>query len=765
VFSALGRFNYRFRRVIPVAVLALVALTLGLGRSLGGTLSPGGFSVPRSNSQRAAALLAANFGNTQSALVVVYAGPRPDAASPAVQRALAASLSRLRQDPRVTSVQTYATTRDPTFLGAGGRATFAVVNLRLSESAASAPAVLGSLTAEVGRPPGLRVYVTGAPAIDAAYNSALQASLAQAELITLPICLVLLLLVFGSLVAAALPLLTAGLALPTALGVIDLLARSLRISIFVTNIVTVVGLGLAIDYALFLVKRFREELAPGDVEGALERTMASAGKAITVSGIAVAVGLASLMLFPATGLSSLGLGGVVVVLGTLLFALTALPAVLALLGPRVSAVPIHLPGRPPAQAGHGAPVLGLWARIARVVMRHPVVIAVPTAAVLLLAGTPFLRLQLSTGGRIADIPVSRARTGFALLTHEFPQAGGSDVMTAVLQYRRGSLTAGRRRQLAAYAARLAAVPGIASVTGALTPPPGVSAAVWAHWLAVPAAQRPAPIRAALRQTLHGRVLRLQLGSSVNADGQGGPVLVHRVRAVAPPPGARAYLTGGAAYSVDFLAAFDRTIPYALLLVVAVTLAVLFCTFGSVVLPLKAVAMSLVSISAAFGALVWIFQEGHFAGLLGFTPLGAIVATTPVLMFAVLFGLSMDYEVFLLSRIRERYVATGDTRRAVEEGLGATGGIITSAALIMVTVFGAFALGSVVEIKSLGLGMAIAVTVDATLVRGVLVPALMRLLGPLNWWAPAAAQALVARLGFYEEPLAPAPRSPVPPAAG
>ncbi len=755
MFAALGRFNYRFRRVIPPVALALVVLSLSLGRAVGGTLSPGGFSVPHSNSQRAATLLAANFGNAQSSLVVVYVGARPDAAGPAVQRAVAGSLRRVARDPLVTSVQTYATTRDPTFLSAGGRDTFAVVGLRLAEGRASAPPVLRRLTGEIGHPAGLRVYVTGAPAIDAAYNTALQGSLAQAELITLPICLVLLLLVFGSLVSAALPLLTAGLALPTALGVIDLLARSLQVSIFVTNIVTIIGLGLAIDYALFLVKRFREELAPGDVEGALERTMASAGKAITVSGIAVAVGLSSLMLFPAPGLSSLGLGGVVVVLGTLLFGLTALPAVLALLGSRVNAVPIRLPGRRAVGVGATAGS-GLWVRIARVVMRHPVAIAAPTAAVLLLAGTPFLRLQLSTGGRIADIPVSRARTGFAILTREFPQAGGSDVMTLVLQYGRGSLTAGRRVRLAAYSRRLAAVPGISSVAGVLTPPQGVAPAAWRHWLGQPAARRPAPIGAAVRQMLHGRVLRLQLGNDVNLNGPGAPTLVRRVRAVAPPPGARAYLTGGAADSVDFLAAFDHTIPAALLLVVAVTLVVLFCTFGSVILPIKAVAMSLVSISAAFGALVWIFQEGHFATLLGFTPLGAITATTPVLMFAVLFGLSMDYEVFLLSRIREGYVATGDTRRAVEEGLGATGGIITSAALIMVTVFGAFALGSVVEIKSLGLGMAIAVTVDATLVRGVLVPALMRLLGPLNWWAPAPLQSLVARLGFYEEPLAPAP---------
>jgi RND superfamily putative drug exporter len=214
------------------------------------------------------------------------------------------------------------------------------------------------------------------------------------------------------------------------------------------------------------------------------------------------------------------------------------------------------------------------------------------------------------------------------------------------------------------------------------------------------------------------------------------------------------VTGGAAQSVDFRNAFSETIPWAVLLVVAVTMVVLFLTFGSVVLPIKAVLMSMISISAAFGAMVWIFQEGHLAQLLQFTAPGSITATDPVLMFAIMFGLSMDYEVFLLSRIREIYVQTGDNRQAVAEGLASTGGVITSAALIMITVFSAFALGHVLDIKILGVGMAVAVAVDATLVRGVMVPALMRILGPLNWWAPRPVKDFVLRLGFYEEPSTP-----------
>jgi RND superfamily putative drug exporter len=247
----------------------------------------------------------------------------------------------------------------------------------------------------------------------------------------------------------------------------------------------------------------------------------------------------------------------------------------------------------------------------------------------------------------------------------------------------------------------------------------------------------------------GPIAQLEVANSFSPNSRQAAALVRRIRALPGPPGAKGLVTGGAAQSVDFLNAFGATIPWAVLLVVAVTMVVLFLTFGSVVLPLKAVLMSMISISASFGAMVWIFQDGHLSNLLHFTAAGNITATTPVLMFAILFGLSMDYEVFLLSRIRERYCETGDNRDAVAHGLTVTGGVITSAALIMITVFSAFASGDVLDIQTLGVGMAVAVAVDATMVRGILVPALMRLLGRSNWWAPRPLQNLVERLGLYD----------------
>jgi len=387
-----------------------------------------------------------------------------------------------------------------------------------------------------------------------------------------------------------------------------------------------------------------------------------------------------------------------------------------------------------------------------VVMRRPIAIALPTAAVLLLLGTPFLHLQLSTGSDVANIPPGAARTGYALLNYEFPQAGGVDDLNLVLHYGaplNQRLTETQQHQLGAYLSKLRAIPGVQGVTGALTPPPGVSRTTYLKQLALPASQRSSGLNSYLAGNIAGPIAQFEVANDYSPDSSRANTLVHRLRSLAGPPSTSALVTGGGALSVDFLHAFGATIPWAVLLVVVVTMVVLFLTFGSVLLPLKAVLMSLISISAAFGAMVWIFQDGHLSNLLQFTPAGNITATTPVLMFAILFGLSMDYEVFLLSRIRERYCEVGDNREAVAHGLTVTGGVITSAALIMITVFSAFAAGDVLQIQTLGVGMAVAVAVDATLVRGIMVPALMRLLGRANWWAPSRLQGWVAKLGLYE----------------
>ncbi|MDP9468957.1 MAG: MMPL family transporter [Chloroflexota bacterium] len=759
IFAAVGRFDYRFRRILPIVGLALMIGSNLWAASSGGTLIQGGWVIDGSEEQRAAALIADRFGNEATTMLVVYQDPAGDAASAAFQATVEASLVAVADDPAVVKIQTYGQTGYPALLSKDGTTTMAVVYLDKGVEEAVTDA--GRLADEVMRPAGVETWVTGIPQVYHEFNAKIESDLVQAELISLPIALLILLAVFGTLVGAALPLLIAGLAMPTAFAAISLLARVTEMSIFVTNIATMIGLALAIDYSLFMVSRFREELRHHDVEIALERMMGSVGKAVAVSGIAVAVGLSSLVVFDATALRSMGLGGIVTVVSTLLFGLTVLPALLALLGPRVNRLRVPLPRflrliEDDADAADRRQGRGVWAWIAARVMRRPVLVALPVLALLLLAGSPFLGIQLSTGQNLSDLPPIPARIGFEVIDDKFP-GGESDPITVVVTWPGtelgGTLPAARQAELAAYQERIGALEKVTQVESILTPPPGLTADAYALLLALPSDQRPEAARAALADYisgwLAGDTVKVRVFSSAVPDSDEGRALVGTVRQVEPPPGAGALTGGLPSRSADFMTSFNASVPTAVLIVVLVTGGVLFLTFGSVFLPLKAVLMSLISVSASFGALVWIFQDGHLSNLLGFETSHTIGAWQPIIMFAILFGLSMDYEVLLLSRIRERYLATGDNTRAVAEGIGLTGGIITGAALIMVAVFAAFGMSSITSIKSLGVTMSLAVLIDATIVRGLLVPAFMRIMGRVNWWAPAWLQRAVSRLGLYE----------------
>jgi uncharacterized membrane protein YdfJ with MMPL/SSD domain len=759
-FAALGRWTYRSRRWLPIVGLAAVIALNVWASNGGGTLSQGGWQVPGSEAGRAADLLADRFGEQATTLFVLFTDPAGDAASPEFQETVRDAVEPLAGEPIVEEILTYEDVGDPSFVSRDGRRTFAL--LRLNEEVEAAVDDSEHLSALVDAPADVDVIVTGIPIVQFEFNEVVEADLVRAELISLPIALLILLAVFGTLVGAALPIVIAGMALPTSLAIIGLLANVTEMSIFVSNVTTMIGLALSIDYALFMVSRFREELRHANVADALERTMATVGKAVAISGIAVAIGLGSLIVFESPALRSMGIGGVVTVTSTLVLGLTVLPALLAMLGPRVNRLRVPLPralrlqtegdGRA-AETGHG-----VWARIARVVMRRPLLIATPVLALLVLAGLPFAGIQLSTGGNLDDLPPTEAVDGFRILADEFP-GGDADPVVVALRADApiaddGAVSPDWIASLEGYVADIRALPGADEVASVLDPPPGMDAETYRQLLSVPASARPpeaAGLEAYVERWVSEDAARVDIFGSWLPDSADGRALVDAIRAVPAPEGVSEVLTGGLpSRSRDFIASFVSSVPWAVAIVVGVTALVLFLTFGSLILPLKAVAMSLLSITASFGALVWIFQEGHFSDVLAFDPSGTLVASTPILMFAVLFGLSMDYEVLLLSRIRERYVATGDNTRAVAEGIGITGGLITGAALVMVAVFGAFALSSVVLIKALGFSMALAVLIDATVVRGILVPAFMRLLGSLNWWAPRAIQRAVARMGLYED---------------
>jgi RND superfamily putative drug exporter len=423
--------------------------------------------------------------------------------------------------------------------------------------------------------------------------------------------------------------------------------------------------------------------------------------------------LASLMLFPETILRSIGYGGVATVLVDMTAALTVLPALLAVLGPKVNSLRIRRSvQRPPAAENSGG-----WYRLAHSVMRRPVLYAIPIVVLLLGLGSPFL--HVAWGGVDATaLPSSAApRIVTEALNRDFP-GNPTAPIEAVVQFR-GPVTGSPSRTagLASYASRLDHVSGVtaAQVTG-----------------------------------IRGNVARIDLSYGPGPYTPQARAIAGHVRDVAAPPGATAQVGGQTAALADQLSSIGRTLPWMALAVVVATFGLLFLAFGSLVLPLEAIVANILSLSAMYGVVTWIFQDGHLSGLLGFTPNGTISPTIPVLMFAIMFGLSMDYQVFLLSRIRERYVATGDNTAAIASGLQRTGGVITSAALLLVIVIGMFSLSSITFIKLLGVGMIVALVLDATLVRMLLVPAAMRLLGDANWWAPAPLRRLYARYGLRED---------------
>jgi RND superfamily putative drug exporter len=601
------------------------------------------------------------------------------------------------------------------------------------------PEVYASLRRQV-RSDALEVVGAGGLALNHDFVEVARRDLARAELVILPVVAVFLLVAFGSVVAALLPLGVGVLAMIGGIAGVELLARHMAVSAYAPNIVTMIGLGVAIDYSLFVVSRFREEIRRRPVADALAHTMSTAGRAILFSGMTVAIGLLALLVLGLGNIGSLGLAGTIVVALAVIYGLTFLPAVLAILGPRVNA--LALPWARSVETGARRSV---WQRVAVMVMTHPWRVFLPVTALLLLLGTPFLHLRLGAGDATSLPRWAEARRGDELLRREFP-GGDESRIAVVLRYADGSpLTAGRVAQtwrLGQWIGRQPGVDGVVSVADL----PGLSREESAELAALPAALRPAPLAEAFARTVGRHIVVLAVTSRLEPGSDAARSLVRAIRTSHPPVDAELLVTGVTAFDLDFMQVIADRAALAVGLVVVATYVALLLLLRSVLLPLKAVIVNMLSITASYGALVWIFQDGHLAGWLGFTP-GPIQTATPIIMFCLVFGLSMDYEVLLLSRIREEWERSGDNTQAVGRGLERTGRIITWAGAIMAGVFLAFALADSVIIKAVGIGIGVAVILDATVVRALLVPATMRLMGRWNWWIPAP----LARLGSRMRP--------------
>jgi len=693
--------------VLVLGALFIVAAALW-GTGVFGALSDGGFDDPDSESARASALASEVFGRTEVDVVVLYEHPDLTVDDPEFREAVTETLSQLPPD-QVAGTVSYYDTRSADFVSEDRHATYAAITLVGStedELDENYQAVKDDLAA-----PGLETSYGGPSAVFTDVGDQVGEDIARAEMLSMPIVLILCLLILGGLVAAFLPLVVGGIAILGAFTLLRVLTLFTDVSIFAINVITLLGLGLAIDYALFLVSRFREELPrSSSVEAAIATTMATAGRTVAFSGLIVASALASLLLFPQNFLRSMGFGGMAAVLVAMLAALTVLPALLAVLGPRVDA--LALPwrrGRSTAESDEGA-----WARIGRSVMRRPVLYAVSIVVVLLALGSPFLRVNFGSVDERVLPEQTESRVVAERLAADFPD-GASTSATVVL---RGASDT----EVESYVHRIESVPGVDAVT--VTAQRDDTALIDARY-------------------------------DVDPQSQAAREIIEGVRAVAPPSGATALVGGETAQLVDLLSSLAGTLPLMGLVVVVVMFGLLFLAFGSVVLPIKAVLMNAISIVASFGVVVWVFQDGHLADFLGFTPTGTIDATQPILMLAILFGLSMDYEVFLLSRVREQWDRGHDNTEAVAVGLQRTGRIITSAALLLTVVIGAFATSGITFIKLIGVGMIVAILVDATVVRAFLVPATMRLLGGANWWAPGPLRRWWERHGFRESAAEPA----------
>ena len=583
-------------------------------------------------------------------------------------------------------------------------------------------------------------WATDGIAIDWMFDERIKNDLVKAEIVSGPLSILILGIVFGSIMAALLPV---GVGLGTVLAAIGMtvwLSNVTDVTVYATNIISLIGIGVSIDYSLFLVNRFREELDRGhDVRTATAMSSATAGKAVFYSGVTVAIGLMGMLFFTNTSLPSLGIGGTIAVFIAMVYSTIVLPGVMAMLGPRVNKWKV------PFAFDMSAKDTGLWATLAKRVMDRPWTVLIPVLILLIGAGVPFAYAEFSLSSWSALPPDDEARQGMELIDEQWPDQAANSIALVIETDGADPLSEANLRAQHAYISDWLDDSRVAGGIGIGLPSPEMTVQevldFWAASEETMSAEQFA-VRESLRTALVGEnatLISLQLvGAQTDVASREvvEDIRTNRDAFLEEMTGDEDQLVvaGFAAYNADNLQAIADNLPRALAFILIATMFLIFMQVKSVIIPIKAIAMNILSISASFGMLVWVFQWGYGADLLNFTP-QPIDSGNPVIMFCIVFGLSMDYEVLMLSRIHEEWERTGDNTQAVASGLQKTGGLITGAAAIMVVVFGAFGLSSVVILKQIGLGLALAIFIDATLVRALVVPSTMRLMGKWNWWSP------------------------------
>ncbi|HTK10082.1 MAG TPA: MMPL family transporter [Ktedonobacteraceae bacterium] len=735
MFYRLGKFVTRYRWWIVGWWLVAAALALPFAPQASQVLQSGGFVSPDSESQKAIDLLVQKVHLNSTIVQVILTSDHYTADQPQFIQQADQVISGLRNWSEVAQIVTFVD--NPRQISLDRKAAY--IDVLLKADSNSAPQYLPELQKRLHSAPDLKYSVGGGPVFYEDIQTVSERDLRRAELLAFPFAIVALLFVFRSVVASILPALVGGCAVVISLALIFGLGHITPLSIFVLNITTLFGLGLGVDYSLFIVSRFREELARGrGVDEAVVVSIATAGRAVACSGLTVSIGLFGLTFIRINMLRSVGMGGVLVVMLALLAALTLLPAALSIIGLRINAFPVRLPrlwGRKtPEQAAELDPQSGFWYRLSQFVMRYPVRVLVPVLLLLLSFGSPFIFVRFSAPDASilpANVP---SREAYDLLAQRFDSSETTPIIMAV-QTKGNVMSTQNIAYLYNYVRRIEADPRVARVDSIVSADPRFTLAQYQLLYTHPQLLVDPYLSALAKSTVGGNTVMIQVISKYGMLDARSQAIVQAIRNTDPGHGIHVLVDGGTAADMDYVSSLYSDFPMALLVVSIATLIVLFLLFRSIVLPLKAILMNTLSIFVSYGALVVIFQEGFLHQILGFTPLGFVEASSPILLFCSLFGLSMDYEVFLLSRVQEAFWQTGDNRQAVALGLQRSGGIITSAAVIVIVVSACFATADMILVKALGLGMALAVVMDATLVRGLLVPATMRLLGDWNWWIP------------------------------
>jgi RND superfamily putative drug exporter len=706
MFNALARLaDGRARRVGLFAIVFFV-LAAAIGGGVASRLDPYGADDPATETVESRERLH-DAGLKIPAVLAIF--KNVPIAAPATRDRVEALERSVRRRPDVNSVTGYYDTHSPVFVSHDRRSTYFAVTLNTFDDKVwqeTGADIADQLSGKPG------VIVGGAAVAQEQVNKQVEKDLRMAEMLAFPLLFLLSFLFFRSLIASALPLMIGGLAIVGTFLILRIASEFGSISIFALNLTTALGLGLAIDYSLFIVSRYREEIAKdGPGLAAMRRVLATAGRTVFFSSLTVAAALASLLVFPQRFLYSMGLGGALVTLFAALISLTVLPAVLTLLGTRVNALaPRFLQRR--AEADTRPDEHGFWYRLSRFVMRRPVPVATLSAALLIVMGIPFFNIKFDTVDPTVLPTSASARQAYDAVSSEFPPYRETPIWVDV--------EGGGPGAAARFAAQVRKVPGVAEVNP--------------------------PLR------LKGEVTALQVVSSHPFVSEASQTTVKQIRDLQPPPGATALVGGATADFIDLQSSLASHLPIVLGIIILATLTILFLMTGSVILPIKSLLMNFLNLSAVFGLLVLIFQDGRFEGFLNYTSPGAIEQTMPILLFAVAFGLSTDYAVFLLSRIKEARDNGASDSECVAIGLERTGRIVTAAALLFAVAMFAFATSQIIFIKENGVGTALAVLIDASIVRALLVPSLMELLGKWNWWAPKPLRRLHERFGISESGL-------------